>query len=93
MQLSNLSLGLARRFAGGQRVSITYDRFQLYRSGENRLWDEALFDDRPRHALRAHLTAGRPRGWRTSIGAGVRARQGASERSYNVSAGVRSAWN
>ena len=90
MQVSNLSFGLARRFSGGQRLSISYDRFQLYRTGESRWLAPTLFDDRPRHSLRTDLLLGRSRGWRTSLRAAMRARQGDPDRSYSYSVGVRS---
>lgn len=90
LQLSSLSLRLARRFDRGRRLSISYDRFQLYRTADTRWLLEELFDDRPRHALRANFSLGQLRGWRLSLGAGVRARDGDPDRSYSFSARARS---
>jgi len=90
LQLSNFSLRLARRFDEGRRFSISYDRFQLYRTGDTRWLSDEYFDDRPRHALRASFSLGKFRGWRMSLGAGVRSRDDDPNRSYSLTARARS---
>jgi hypothetical protein len=88
LQLSNLSLNLFRRFAGDQRLSVTYDRFQLYRTDLSRWLPDVFFDDRARHSLRANLLLGRSRSWRTSLRGSVRAHEGEPDRSYSLGAGT-----
>ncbi|MBT8492140.1 MAG: hypothetical protein KJO07_03690 [Deltaproteobacteria bacterium] len=90
VQLSNFSLRLARRLGESHRLSVSYDRFQLYRTLDTRWLRDELFDDRPRHALRANVSLGTAGGWRVSLGAGVRARDGDPDRSYSFTARARS---
>lgn len=91
LQLSSLSLRLGRRFDEGRRLSISYDRFQLYRTGSTRWLASEFFDDRPRHALRANFSLGEVRGWRVSLGASMRSRESDPDRSYSFTARARSA--
>ena len=85
-QLSNLNLIASGQLAPTWRLIITYDRNQRYRTIENRLVPEALFDDLWRQGLRLRLQYGRAGKLQVSVNGGVRERQGDDENT--ASAGV-----
>ncbi len=76
-QLSNLSLRATARLAGRNRLSISYDRFERYRTEETRFLPEELFDDLVRQGLRVSLLLGGPGRLSWSLGAGLRDRESA----------------
>jgi hypothetical protein len=78
-QISNLNLIAAGQLAPAWRLIITYDRNQRYRTVENRLVPEALFDDLSRQGLRARVQYGRPGKIRVSLNVGARERQDDSD--------------
>lgn len=75
-QLSTLFLNASVRASDFHRLSISYSRFQRYRTEETRLIPEELFDENRRQGLRARWTIGRSRGLNATLSAGLRERDG-----------------
>lgn len=88
-QLSNFSLTTNARISRYSRFSLSYDRFERYRTEETREIPEDLFDDLARQGLRARVTIGRPSGLSFSIQAGLRDRDDEMDDSVSFGGGVR----
>lgn len=88
-QLSNFSLTANARLSRYSRFSLSYDRFERYRTEETRYVPENLFDDLARQGLRARLTIGRPSGLSFSVQAGYRDRDDDLDGSVTFGGGVR----
>ncbi len=74
-QLSTLSLTALRRLASGNRLAISYDRFQPYLTEEDRLSPVEVLDDLFRQGLRVSWQTGKSDGLNLSVDAGVRTRE------------------
>ena len=96
-QLSNFSLAATTRLSAKGRFSLSFNRFERYRTAETRFIPEELFDDLPRDGVRANYR------WRSSgglgffVNAGYRFRESDSEQNtFTFGGGVRhsrvSAW-
>lgn len=85
-QLSNLSLVASGRLGGSSRLIVSYDRNERYRTEENRLIPEALFDDLWRQGIRARYQFGKPGALQVNLDAGLRDRQ--DQPDDTVTAGV-----
>lgn len=74
-QLSTLSLTALRRLASGNRLAISFDRFQPYLTEEDRLSPVEVFDSFYRQGLRVSWQTGRTGGLNLSVDAGLRTRE------------------
>lgn len=74
-QLSTLSLTALRRLASGNRLAISFDRFQPYLTEEDRLSPVDVFDSFYRQGLRVSWQTGRTGGLNLSVDAGLRTRE------------------
>jgi hypothetical protein len=88
-QLSNVSLTATRRIKDNARITLSYDRFEQYRSEETRSIPEELFNNQLRQGLRAALHFGKPRGINFTVNAGFRDQEGDSENTLSYGFGVR----
>lgn len=88
-QLSNLALSARARISDRTRLTLSYDRFEQYRTEETRSIPEELFDDLLRQGFRVGLSVGRPRelGW--SVTAGWREQEGDTDPSLSLGLGLR----
>ncbi len=74
-QLSALSLTALRRLASGNRLAVSFDRFQPYLTEEDRLSPVDVFDSFYRQGLRVSWQTGRTGGLNLSVDAGLRTRE------------------
>jgi hypothetical protein len=75
-QLSIFSLTALRRLSSGNRLAISYDRFQAHPTEEDFLSPvDEIFDDFARQGLRVSWQTGRTDGIHLSVDAGVRNRE------------------
>jgi hypothetical protein len=88
-QLSNVSLTATRRIKNHARVTLSYDRFEQYRTEETRSIPEELFNSHLRQGLRAAVQFGKPRGINFTLNAGFRDQEGDSENTVSYGIGVR----
>jgi len=75
-QLSTLFLNATARASERNRFSLSYSRFQRYRTEETRLIPEELFDENRRQGIRARWTIGKSRGLNVTLSGGLREREG-----------------
>ncbi len=87
-QLSTLFLNGNVQLSELNRLSISYSRFERYRTEETRFIPEELFDESRRQGLRARWTIGRAQGFRTTLTAGTRERSGDSDDATSLGVGV-----
>ncbi len=87
-QLSTLFVNLVGRISSRHRVSLSYSRFERYRTEETRFIPEELFDENLRQGLRLRWTVGESGGWQLSLSAGTRERDGDSENATSAGVGV-----
>lgn len=88
VQLSNLSLGATVRLSDFGRFTLSYDRYERYRTEETRFLSSELFDDLLRQGLRARLSLGRPRHLTASLFAGYRERDDDNDATYSYGLGL-----
>lgn len=88
-QLSNLSLSASARINEKRRFTLSYSRFERYRTEETRFIDQELFDDLWRQGLRASLDLGRPGGLTFTLQGGIRSREDGDEDSVSFGLGLR----
>ena len=88
-QLSNLVLTLMARLSPASRLTLSYNRFEQYRTEETRSIPEQLFNDFGRQGLRASLQLGRPRGLNVTLNAGLRDQEGVDEPTTSYGLSVR----
>lgn len=78
-QLSTLFLNATTRVSERNRLSLSYSRFQRYRTEETRLIPEELFDENSRQGVRARWTIGKSSGLNVTLSGGLREREGDSD--------------
>lgn len=88
-QLSNLVLTVIARLTPGSRFTLSYNRFEQYRTEDTRSIPERLFNDLQRQGLRASLQLGKPRGLNVTLNAGLRDQEGADQKTTSYGLGVR----
>lgn len=87
-QLSTLFANLIGRVSDRNRLSLSYSRFERYRTEDTRFIPEELFDESRRQGLRARWTIGRPGGLNVSLSAGLREKDGSDEDQTSAGIGV-----
>ncbi|HJX28380.1 MAG TPA: hypothetical protein VJ885_10735, partial [Thermoanaerobaculia bacterium] len=75
VQVSTLSVTALRRLASGNRLAISFDRFQPYLTEEDRISPVEVFDDFYRQGLRVSWQTGQTGGLNFSVQAGLRNRE------------------
>jgi hypothetical protein len=88
-QLSTLFVNASTRISDRARFSLSYSRFERFRTEDTRFIPEELFDDSQRQGLRARLRLGRSRGLNVTLSAGLRERDGDDEDATSAGLGVR----
>jgi hypothetical protein len=88
-QVSNLSLVGTAQLSRFSRLSVSYDRFEPYRTEESRPLPEEIFNAFLRQGWRASLYFGKPRGINFSLNAGFRDQEGEAESTISYGLGVR----
>ena len=88
-QLSNLVVTVIARLSPASRVTLSYNRFEQYRTEETRSIPEQLFNDLQRQGLRASLQLGKPRGLNVTLNAGLRDQEGDREQTTSYGLSVR----
>ncbi|MGB3562340.1 MAG: hypothetical protein WBH85_15655 [Thermoanaerobaculia bacterium] len=96
-QLSNFSLAATTRLSAKSRFSLSFNRFERYRTAETRFIPEELFDDLPRDGVRANYQWRSAGGLGFFVNAGYRFRESDNEQNtFTFGGGVRhsrvSAW-
>jgi len=89
VQISNLSLVGTAQLSRFSRLSISYDRFEPYRTEESRPLPEEVFSAFLRQGWRASLYFGKPRGLNVSLSAGYRSQEGEEEKTVSYGLGLR----
>ncbi len=88
-QLSNLSLGAVAQLSSRRRLSLSYHRFQPYRTEQTRFVEDQLFDELWRQGLRAGLDLGTEGGLEFSLSAGLRSQEAGEDDTVSFGGGVR----
>ena len=88
-QLSNFSMVATARLSRFSHMSLSYDRFEPYRTEETRLLPEERFNAFLRQGWRASLYFGRPRGINVALNAGFRDQEGEAENTVSYGLSVR----
>lgn len=87
-QLSSASITATGRLSEKARLSLSYDRFERYRTEETRFVPEELFDDLLRQGFRASLTIGSGAGWRWTMTGATRSVDGDGDDTVSFVLGV-----
>ncbi len=90
-QLSNFAVTTTARIAKYGRFSISYDRFEQYRTEETRELPEEVFNDLLRQGFRTSLQIGSPRGINATLSAGLRTQEGDSDDTLSYGVALRHA--
>ena len=88
-QLSNFSLTAMRRISDRSRLTLSYDRYEQYRTEENRSIPDELFNGLMRQGLRASFQLGRPRTLNVTFNAGLRTQDDDAEDTLSYGLSVR----
>lgn len=88
-QLSNFSLTATRRLREISRLTLSYDRFEQYRTEETRSIPDELFNNLLRQGVRASLQVGRPRKLNFTLNAGLRTEENESHDTLSYGFSVR----
>jgi len=88
VQLSSFSIGAMARLSDATRLTVSYDRYERYRTEDTRFLARELFDDLLRYGFRARLSHGRPRSLNVSIFAGIRDRDDDVDATVSFGGGV-----
>jgi len=88
VQLSSFSIGATARLSDASRLTVSYDRYERYRTEDTRFLARELFDDLLRYGFRARLSYGRPRSLNVSIFAGLRDRDDDVDATVSFGVGV-----
>jgi hypothetical protein len=87
-QVSNLLFAGTYTLAKAVRVGVSYDQRRRYLTLDDRDTPEELFDDALREGLRLNLYLGTGRSPRANLSAGLRRREGSSEKNLTYNASV-----
>ena len=77
------------RLSSASRFTLSYNRFEQYRTEDTRSIPERLFNDLQRQGFRASLQFGKPRGLNLSLNAGLRDQEGTDEQTTSYGLSVR----
>ncbi len=87
-QLSTLFVNASTRVSERHRFSLSYSRFERYRTEETRFIPEELFDMSQRQGFRARWQIGRTNGLNVTLSGGWREREGEEKDATSAGLGV-----